>query len=79
MVRPGVSVYSLSKMAAFQMMPFIAAENLQVTAVGLHPGIVKTKLVLEEMVVEALAGHVRRRGCLQVNIDGHSQIENSIM
>jgi NAD(P)-dependent dehydrogenase (short-subunit alcohol dehydrogenase family) len=49
MVRPGVSAYSLSKLAAYQMMPFIAAENLQVTAVGLYPGIVKTKLVSEEM------------------------------
>ena len=49
MVRPGVSAYSVSKLANYQMMPFIAAENPQVTAVGLHPGIVKTRLVSGEM------------------------------
>ena len=45
MVRPGASGYSLSKMVAHQITAFIAAENPNVTAVGLHPGIVKTRLV----------------------------------
>lgn len=45
MVRPGVSAYSISKLATFQTMAFVAAENPNVTAVGLHPGIVKTRLV----------------------------------
>ena len=31
------------------MMPFIVAETPQVTAVGLHPGIVKARLISGEM------------------------------
>src|SRR5271169_2515792 len=45
-VIPGTSGYSLSKLATIQLAAFIAAENPNVTAVALHPGIVMTDMVL---------------------------------
>jgi NAD(P)-dependent dehydrogenase (short-subunit alcohol dehydrogenase family) len=41
-VVPGFSSYSLSKLVTFQLQAFIGAENPNVTAVAMHPGIVKT-------------------------------------
>lgn len=47
MVFPGMSSYSLSKLASMQLQAFIAAENPNVTAVALHPGIVLTDMTLD--------------------------------
>ncbi|KAG4444286.1 hypothetical protein IFR05_000261 [Cadophora sp. M221] len=47
MVFPGMSSYSLSKLASMQLQAFIAAENSNVTAVALHPGIVLTDMTLD--------------------------------
>ncbi|KAH7370582.1 putative oxidoreductase ucpA, partial [Rhexocercosporidium sp. MPI-PUGE-AT-0058] len=47
MVFPGMSSYSLSKLASMQLQAFIAAENPNVTAVALHPGIVMTDMTLD--------------------------------
>jgi NAD(P)-dependent dehydrogenase (short-subunit alcohol dehydrogenase family) len=44
MVFPGMSAYSLSKLASLQMQAFVATENPNVTAVALHPGIVMTEM-----------------------------------
>lgn len=50
MVFPGMSAYSLSKLAITQMMAFVAAENPNVTAVALHPGIVMTDMTVDFFV-----------------------------
>lgn len=47
MAAPGLSSYSLSKLAALQLQAFVAAENPNVTATSLHPGIVLTEMVTE--------------------------------
>ncbi len=44
---PGLSSYSLSKLVAFQLQAFVAAENPNVTAVALHPGVVDTDMTLD--------------------------------
>jgi NAD(P)-dependent dehydrogenase (short-subunit alcohol dehydrogenase family) len=44
MVMPTTSSYSLSKLVIIQLQAYIAAENPNVTAVALHPGIVKTDM-----------------------------------
>ena len=46
MVFPAMSSYSISKLASLQLVAFVAAENPNVTAVALHPGIVKTDMTL---------------------------------
>ena len=50
MVFPGTSAYSLSKLASTQMLAFVAAENPNVTAVAMHPGIVMTDMTLDFFV-----------------------------
>ncbi|TVY38702.1 Short chain dehydrogenase, partial [Lachnellula subtilissima] len=44
MTVPGMSSYSLSKLAILQLQAYIALENPNVTAIALHPGIVKTEM-----------------------------------
>ena len=44
MTVPGMSNYSLSKLVALQLQAFVAAENPNVTAIALHPGIVLTEM-----------------------------------
>ncbi|RDL34316.1 NAD(P)-binding protein [Venustampulla echinocandica] len=44
---PSLSSYSLSKLIALQMQGFIAAENPNVTAVALHPGMVMTDMSIK--------------------------------
>lgn len=46
-VMPGMSSYSLSKNASLRLMEYIAAENPNVTAVSLQPGVVMTDMVVE--------------------------------
>lgn len=46
-VAPGMSSYSLSKNASIRLMEYIAAENQNVTAVSLQPGVVMTNMVVE--------------------------------
>jgi NAD(P)-dependent dehydrogenase (short-subunit alcohol dehydrogenase family) len=41
---PGLSSYSLSKLVQIQLQRFVTAENPNITAVSLHPGIVKTRM-----------------------------------
>ncbi|KAE8441546.1 hypothetical protein EG329_004854 [Mollisiaceae sp. DMI_Dod_QoI] len=47
MVFPGMSSYSLSKLASLQLQAFIAAEHPNISAVALHPGIVMTDMTLD--------------------------------
>jgi hypothetical protein len=44
---PSLSPYALSKLVALQIQAFVAAENPNVSAVALHPGIVMTDMVTE--------------------------------
>jgi NAD(P)-dependent dehydrogenase (short-subunit alcohol dehydrogenase family) len=46
MVFPTMSSYSISKLASLQLTAFVTAENPNVTAVALHPGIVMTEMTL---------------------------------
>ncbi|KAF1968685.1 NAD(P)-binding protein [Bimuria novae-zelandiae CBS 107.79] len=46
-VFPALSSYGLSKLAAFQLMTYVAAENPNVVAVAVHPGIVPTDMLKE--------------------------------
>jgi NAD(P)-dependent dehydrogenase (short-subunit alcohol dehydrogenase family) len=45
-VFPTLSAYSLSKLAVYQLMTYVALENPSVVAVALHPGIVATDMVI---------------------------------
>ncbi|KAK9350639.1 hypothetical protein V1523DRAFT_419160 [Lipomyces doorenjongii] len=47
MVIPGVSAYSIAKLANLQLSTYISAENPNVTAVAFHPGIVMTDMMTE--------------------------------
>lgn len=42
-----MSSYFLSKLAALQLSAFVAAENENVTAVSVHPGLVATDMTLD--------------------------------
>lgn len=44
-VIPNISSYCLTKLIDLQLQAFVAAENPNVTAIGLHPGIVDTDLM----------------------------------
>lgn len=44
MVAPGVSAYSLAKLADLQLTRYISVENPNVTAVSFHPGIILTDM-----------------------------------
>ncbi|KAG7292168.1 hypothetical protein NEMBOFW57_002203 [Staphylotrichum longicolle] len=46
-VYPFMSGYSISKLAALQLMTHVAAAYPNVTAVGLHPGLVETDMLLD--------------------------------
>ena len=43
-VFPGLSSYSISKLALLQMAAYVAAESPNVTTVALHPGVVMTDM-----------------------------------
>ena len=47
LVYPFMSGYSISKLAALQLMAHLAAAYPNVTAVGLHPGLVETDMLLD--------------------------------
>jgi NAD(P)-dependent dehydrogenase (short-subunit alcohol dehydrogenase family) len=49
-VFPGLSAYGLSKLSAFELSTYVAAENPNVVAVALHPGIVMTDMTIESFV-----------------------------
>ncbi|KAN0110346.1 putative oxidoreductase ucpA [Hyaloscypha variabilis] len=44
---PGLSAYSISKLALTQLQAFIAVENPNVTAVAIHPGLILTDATLD--------------------------------
>jgi NAD(P)-dependent dehydrogenase (short-subunit alcohol dehydrogenase family) len=46
-VIPGISAYSISKLAVLQLSAYVAAENPQITAVALHPGVVDTEMTID--------------------------------
>jgi short-subunit dehydrogenase len=46
-VFPGLSAYSLTKLVILQLAAFIAAENPNVNAIALHPGMVPTDMTTE--------------------------------
>ncbi|KAK9429600.1 hypothetical protein V1505DRAFT_373538 [Lipomyces doorenjongii] len=63
MVIPGISAYSIAKLANLQLSTYISAENPNVTAVAFHPGIVMTDMMTESFEpfakdTPALAGGV---------------------
>lgn len=43
-VFPGLSAYGTSKLAVLELMAYVAAENPNVVAIALHPGIVDTEM-----------------------------------
>lgn len=45
-VFPSLSAYGISKLAVLELMTYVAAENPNVVAVALHPGIVNTEMVI---------------------------------
>lgn len=45
-VFPSLSAYGISKLAVLELMTYVAAENPNVFAVALHPGIVDTEMTL---------------------------------
>jgi len=47
MIIPTMSSYNLSKLAITQFTAYVSAENPNVNAVALHPGIFKTDMTLE--------------------------------
>jgi NAD(P)-dependent dehydrogenase (short-subunit alcohol dehydrogenase family) len=48
-VFPALSAYGISKLAVFELMTYVAAENHNVVAVALHPGIVSTDMTLDSL------------------------------
>lgn len=46
-VFPGVSAYGLSKLVVLQLMEYIAAENPNVLAVAIHPGVIPTDMTFD--------------------------------
>jgi NAD(P)-dependent dehydrogenase (short-subunit alcohol dehydrogenase family) len=46
-VVPGLSSYSLSKLVALQIQAYVAAENPNVVATALHPGVVMTDMTMD--------------------------------
>ena len=49
-----MSGYAISKLVALQLAAYVSAENSNVTAIGLHPGIVKTDIVPQDFEKFAL-------------------------
>jgi NAD(P)-dependent dehydrogenase (short-subunit alcohol dehydrogenase family) len=46
-VFPNLSAYGISKLAVLELMTYVAAENPNVLAVALHPGVVDTEMTLD--------------------------------
>lgn len=46
-VFPGLSAYGISKLAVFELMTYVAAENPHVVAVALHPGVLDTEMTID--------------------------------
>lgn len=46
-VLPGISGYAISKLGSLQLAAYVAAENPNVTAVALHPGLVMTDMTMD--------------------------------
>ncbi|EFQ91740.1 hypothetical protein CFE70_006360 [Pyrenophora teres f. teres 0-1] len=46
-VFPSLSAYGISKLAVLELMTYVAAENPNVVAVALHPGVVNTEMVID--------------------------------
>ncbi|CZR70220.1 uncharacterized protein PAC_20121 [Phialocephala subalpina] len=44
---PSLSAYSMSKLLALQLGAYVAAENPNITAISLHPGILPTDMAIE--------------------------------
>lgn len=44
---PGLSSYSLSKLISFQIQAYVTAENPNVTAISLHPGVLMTDMTID--------------------------------
>jgi NAD(P)-dependent dehydrogenase (short-subunit alcohol dehydrogenase family) len=44
---PTFSAYGISKLAVFELMTYVAVENPNVVAVAVHPGIVRTDMMLD--------------------------------
>lgn len=53
-VFPTLSAYGLSKLAVFELMTYVAAENPNVIAIALHPGIVDTEMTIDSFKKFAL-------------------------
>jgi NAD(P)-dependent dehydrogenase (short-subunit alcohol dehydrogenase family) len=53
-VFPALSAYGISKLAAFELMTYVAAENPNVVAVALHPGVVNTEMTTDSFKKFAL-------------------------
>lgn len=53
-IYPGGSAYALSKLFNLQLAAYTAAESKNVTAIALHPGIVKTDMTHESFNKHAL-------------------------
>ncbi|KAH7135050.1 hypothetical protein B0J11DRAFT_517461 [Dendryphion nanum] len=53
-VFPALSAYGLSKQAALTLMTYVDAENPNVVAVGLHPGVVMTDMTIDAFKSVAL-------------------------
>lgn len=49
-VFPGLSSYGLSKLVVFELMDYVRAENPNVVAVAVHPGMVPTDMMKESFV-----------------------------
>ncbi|CAG8982068.1 hypothetical protein HYALB_00008795 [Hymenoscyphus albidus] len=47
---PGLSAYSLTKLVAHKMQAFIAVENPNVVAIGMHPGLIRTDIVTGDLM-----------------------------
>jgi NAD(P)-dependent dehydrogenase (short-subunit alcohol dehydrogenase family) len=53
-VYPGLSAYGVSKLIVLQLTAFIAAENPNVKAYALHPGVVPTDMLVDSFAKFAL-------------------------
>lgn len=47
LVNPGMSSYSIAKLALLQLSTFISAENPNIKAIAVHPGIIMTDMTLD--------------------------------
>ncbi|KAF8860375.1 NAD(P)-binding protein [Acephala macrosclerotiorum] len=54
-ISPGLSAYPMSKLLSLQLGAYVAAENPNVTAISLHPGVLPTDMTIESFKRFALA------------------------